>query len=114
MRRRRGLALALAFVSLFGEGCATHREIKPIRSVDCKPPTLEPTNGESQLRISQPVYEVCCPPEVDVGLSPLSIDLSQLKPEDFQSLTLQDAIQIALANSRVMRDVGAPYIAHDA
>jgi hypothetical protein len=106
MRRRRGLALALAFVSLFGEGCATHREIKPIRSVDCKPPSLEPTNGESQLRISQPVFEVCCPPEVDVGLSPLSIDLSQLKPEDFQSLTLQDAIQIALANSRVMRDVG--------
>jgi outer membrane protein TolC len=67
---------------------------------------LEPTSGESQLRISQPVFEVCCPPEVDVGLSPLSIDLSQLKPEDFQSLTLQDAIQIALANSRVMRDVG--------
>lgn len=106
MRRKQWVALSLALAHLLTPGCATHRESKPIRSVDCKPTSVEPTVGESQLRLSQPSYEVCCPPEVDVGLSPLSIDLSQLKPEDFQSLTLQDSIQLALANSRVMRDVG--------
>lgn len=106
MRRKRGIASALVFASLLIYGCATHRESKPIRSADCKPSSLEPTTGESQLRMSQPNFDVCCPPESDVGVSPLSMDLTQMKPEDFHSLRLQDAVQIALANSRVMRDVG--------
>lgn len=106
MRQMRWLVAALALYLSTILGCATHRESQPIRFSDCAPETREPTPDVAQLRMSEPAFELCSPPDAELGISPMAIDLSKMSPEDFFSLRLEDAIQMALANSRIMRDLG--------
>ncbi len=106
----RAFRLALTAASLATlAGCSIGNKNKFCAS-DCVPIDGPPTCGASQINSA----DVCSVPCVQSGIpetfSPLSIDESILTSENIRALTLEQCIQITLANSTIMRDLGGTVI----
>lgn len=98
---------ASLFVLLFN-GCLFHRNVA-FRPEDCQQSNLQAGCGPTQLRLSSPNEQICCL-EHEHGLaqafSPLELDITNLSPDQILQMTLEEAVQIALSNSKVIRDLG--------
>lgn len=103
---RRRVIASLVIVIL--NGCAFHRNVA-FRPEDCQQSNLQPSCGPSQLRLSQPSEYNCCLEsghEASVAYSPLDLDITNLSADQILPMTLEQAVQIALNNSKVIRDLG--------
>ncbi|MBU6174529.1 MAG: hypothetical protein KGQ60_12040, partial [Planctomycetes bacterium] len=86
-------------------GCAYRRSTR-FQAEDCSPPKLIPSYGVNQLEISDP-HPSCCPTSSSVEwVPPHEIAITQLTPDRIVGLSLQEAIQYALTNSPVLRELG--------
>ena len=97
-----------SFVIVFLNGCALHRNVD-FSPEDCQQSDMQPSCGPTQLRLSQSNEYNCCFEngiESAQTFSPLDIDVTNLSADQIQPMTLEEAVQIALGNSRVIRDLG--------
>ena len=111
MSKARAIILVLVLFCSAIAGCHWNAKRKPFRAdpntQNC--PSAEstiPSSGATQLIQSKPFLACNYSNSNQIGSSPLDIDLTSLTPTDTIELTLQQSIQIALENSRVMRDLG--------
>ncbi len=96
---------------LLASGCALRGDPFNFCNTDmCATLETRPSCGTTQLEFSEVCAVPCvesCPPE---QLSPLDLNESLLSAAHVRGLTLQECIQLALSNSKVMRDLGGTVI----
>jgi hypothetical protein len=63
------------------------------------------SESTSQLKRSD-ATDTCNTQNYSESANPYTVDLMNATPETFQQLTLQECIQIALSNTKIMRDLG--------
>jgi outer membrane protein TolC len=102
LRKRVVLVILISTTIL---GCAYRRNTR-FQAEDCSPPKLNESCGAKQLEISDP-HPSCCPISSSVEwVAPHEIAITQLTPDRIVGLSLQEAIQYALTNSAVLRELG--------
>ena len=99
------LVLSLAAISQLFLGCFPNRQVRHFTALPCQSSVADETFRWDQLHRSDPPVSVCSL-ESDTESSPFDIDLTSLTEESILSLSLEESIQLALANSRIMRDLG--------
>lgn len=97
-------ALSLSLVLPFVIGCFPNRTNHFVAN-DSRFAGSDVSCRFDQLQRSDPP-EPKCYGNVDPGCSPFDLDLTKLGPETTVQLTLEEAIQTALANSKILRDLG--------
>ena len=101
------LALVLALTS----GCCSTRECFDFRSSDvCHVPTDVSTCGPTQIRLAS--AQICndCDTGVPEAFSPYDLDESSLAAGNLMAMSLQDSVQLAISNSKIIRDLGGTII----
>lgn len=72
----------------------------------CFKPSMEPSCGPQQLKPSEPCIDDVCIDHWVESTSPLDLDESLVSNENTLGMSLQECIYNALANSRIIRDLG--------
>ena len=108
LRRWRRFALTIGLLALSSSGCILQDSQRYQRY--CPPPiSLEPSCGPAQLKPSEP--DLCCPPPgIGPSSSPLDLDESAISDERVRGMTLEECTSFALANSKIMRDLGGSVV----
>lgn len=110
MRRMRFTFLCLGMGWPILAGCCLERgKINFCQQACVRAPT-EPSCGATQLQMQTPNL---CSPCIDAAgesVSPLDINEQSLSPESTVPMSLDECIRQALANSRVMRDLGGTVV----
>jgi hypothetical protein len=102
-RKRQALAMASFVVSPWFAGCSPNRHSFTARSQPVA--YSDASSCFDQIQKSDaPEFERF--EGIDHGVSPLDLDLTKLTADNTLEISLEQAIQIALANSKVMRDLG--------
>lgn len=97
-----GLVLGCASVS----GCAwTANQICPKEDF-CFKPTTDPSPCPPQLTPTEPCIDDVCLEHWQEDVSPLDLDEKAITGANSRDMHLQECIYFALANSKVMRDLG--------
>ena len=95
-----------AVVSFAFSGC----QFSSLKTNSFKPAASSAANASmTQIHRADPVPTSNMPYYVE-NCSPLDFDESNLTPDRFQSMTLQESISQALGSSRIMRDLGVTVI----
>lgn len=102
-RKRQALAIALFVISPWFAGCFPNRYSFTARS---QPVAYADANSCFDQIQKSDTPESKCFEGIDYGVSPLDLDLTKLTSDNTLEMSLEQAIKIALANSRVMRDLG--------
>ncbi len=97
--------MALALASPFFAGCFPNRSYNRFSAFPGQASTADETYRCSQLHRSDPPVSACSF-EGDIGSSPFDIDLTTLTQETTVNLSLEEAVRLALANSKILRDLG--------
>lgn len=107
-RARRRLALASILASAWFSGCFPNRQSLKVKSLYASsgPAALGELDSDLNQINRNPTPASPCLNDTDYGVSPLDLDLTKLTAETKIDMSLEQAIQIALSNSRVMRDLG--------
>lgn len=101
---KRLLALLLT-IQMIG-GCRWHAQKVDFREA-CSPEVpLHPSCGPQEITPRNAAIECCVPTPMMESVSPLDIDEQSLSPENTLQLTVDECIQHALENSKVVRDLG--------
>jgi outer membrane protein TolC len=98
------LSLALALTSL--SGCIWTSGKKGRDQSFCFKTSVSPSPCPPQLTPSEPCIDDVCLEHWDESVSPLELDEKNVSEANTTSLRLDECIRIALANSKVMRDLG--------
>ncbi len=101
-------AFACALIALPSVlGCfpnrAHHQFVAQRAPADCI--AGDATHRWDQLQRSDPP-EPRCASDVDYSASPMDLDLTKIRDEDTIQLTLEEAVRVALSNSKILRDLG--------
>ncbi len=98
----------VALAAVVCSGCHARRSGTP--DLACNPDDLIPnTGGATYLTLdTDPCVEEACCENVDTSLSPL--DITDYANIQYRDMTLQEAIALALQNSKVFRDLGGTII----
>jgi len=97
-----GLALGCATIS----GCAwTANRISPKEDF-CFKPSTTPSACPPQLMPTEPCIDDVCIEHWQENVSPMEMDEKTISTANSREMQLQDCIYFALANSKVMRDLG--------
>lgn len=108
---RQAIGALLLFALLLASGCALRGDPFSFCNNDmCATLETRPSCGPTQLEFSEVCKLPCvesCPPE---QLSPLDLNESMLNSSHVRGMSLQECIQLALSNSKVMRDLGGTVI----
>lgn len=99
------MLFAFSMASLLYSGCFPNRSFRPFPAATRQASSADETHRWDQLHRSDPPISACSPTS-DTGSSPLDLDLSQVTQETTLNLTLQEAVRLALSNSKIMRDLG--------
>ncbi len=97
--------MALALATPFLAGCFPNRSYNRFSAFPGQTSAADETYRCSQLNRSDPPVSACSL-EVDIGSSPFDIDLTTLTQETTVNLSLEEAVRLALANSKILRDLG--------
>lgn len=101
---KRFIALLLALQTV--AGCGWHSQKVNFHDA-CSPDVpLHPTCGPEEIRPANPGLDCCIDGPIIEATSPLDINESSLLPENTMSMSVDECIQYALENSRVVRDLG--------
>ncbi len=96
---------------LLASGCALNSEsFNFCKDNKCMPLGTQPTPGAAQLQFSEVCAVPCSEPSMAEPASPLDLNESTLSSGNVLPMSLQECIQLALANSKVMRDLGGTVI----
>jgi Outer membrane efflux protein len=104
-KRRAGLVIALTFVATVLSGCFPNRQTRQFSALPMQSSAANESHRSDQLRRGDPPISPCSPVST-VGSSPFDVNLTSLTAETTISLKLEEAIQLALANSKILRDLG--------
>ena len=104
-KRRACMLIALSFASPILSGCFPNRQSRHFSALPCPTIGTDETHRWDQLHRSDPPVSAGSP-ESDTGSSPFDIDLTTLTSETTLNLSLEEAIQFGLANSKILRDLG--------
>jgi len=104
-KRKAGLVAVLTIASPFLSGCFPNRQTRHFKALPFQASAADETNRSNQLRRGDPPVSACSAVS-DAGSSPFDIDLVFLTKETTLSLTLEEAVRLALANSKILRDLG--------
>lgn len=99
------MLVALSFASPFLLGCFPNHRASPFSALPSFSNATDETNRWDQLHRSDPPVSVCSA-ESDTSSSPFDIDITTLTSETTLNLSLEEAIQLALSNSKILRDLG--------
>lgn len=106
MRYSRRFILGLVLGCTTFNGCSwTANQICPKEDF-CFKPSMDPSCGPQQLKPSEPCIEDVCIDHWVEPTSPLDLDESMLTNENAMEMSLQNCIYAALANSKIIRDLG--------
>jgi len=83
--------------------------LKSTRFVPAAPPTAHSAGAMTQLTPSDAILSPSIPFYLE-NSSPIDLDESNLSPDRFRSMTLQECMVQALGSSRIMRDLGVSII----
>lgn len=96
---------------LLASGCALNsNRFNFCKDDTCIPLGTQPTAGPAQLQISEACAVPCAGPSIAEYVSPLDLDESSLSSSNVLPMTLQECIQLALSNSKIMRDLGGTVV----
>ncbi len=104
-KRKARMLFAFSMASLLYSGCFPNRSFRPFPAATRHASSADETYRWDQLHRSDPPITACSPTS-DTGSSPLDLDLSHVTQETTLNLTLQEAVRLALSNSKIMRDLG--------
>ncbi len=104
-KQKAGTLIALAFAGTFLPGCLPNRQVRNFSALPCQTSSANETYRWDQLHRSDPPVSPCSPMH-GTGSSPFDIDLTKLSQETTLNLSLEEAVRLALANSKIMRDLG--------
>lgn len=102
--RRRGWIIASGLM-LFVAGCCFRGDKCLPCADDCYDIPTMPATCQSLLDIEDPVDD-CCPNEWREVGNPLQITEESIQDGNLRQLTLEDAVRMALQNTKLMRDLG--------
>jgi hypothetical protein len=96
---------------LLANGCALSGDrFDFCKSNSCMPLETQPTLGPAQLQFSEVCSVPCAEPTIAEQVSPLDLDERTLSSANVLPMSLQECIQLALSNSKIMRDLGGTVI----
>lgn len=96
---------------LLANGCALSGDrFDFCKSNSCMPLETQPTLGPAQLQFSEVCSVPCAEPTIAEQVSPLDLDERTLSSANVLPMSLQECIQMALSNSKIMRDLGGTVI----
>ena len=104
-KQKAGTLIALALAGTFLPGCLPNRQVRHLSALPCQTSSADETYRWDQLHRSDPPVSTCSPLH-GTGSSPFDIDLTKLSKETTLNLSLEEAVRLALANSKIMRDLG--------
>ena len=104
-KRSTGALIAFVIASPYFLGCFPNRTSKHFTAITSHHAGADETYRWEQFHRSDPPVSPCSPLS-DIGSSPFDIDLTTLTKETTLSISLEEAVRIALANSKIMRDLG--------
>ncbi|MDA7978332.1 MAG: TolC family protein [Pirellulales bacterium] len=90
----------MALASLLASGCAQHQPRTNFQNADIS------FYKEMATQVEVPDVDTLTLDEVTFSVHPFTLkEFEQLKPEDFREISLEEAVQTALANSKVVRQL---------
>ena len=96
---------------LLANGCALSGDrFDFCKDNSCLPLETQPTLGPAQLQFSEVCSVPCAEPTIAEQVSPLDLDERTLSSANVLPMSLQECIQLALSNSKIMRDLGGTVI----
>ncbi|MEZ6151488.1 MAG: TolC family protein [Pirellulaceae bacterium] len=96
---------------LLASGCALNGDrFDFCKDNSCMKLVTQPTPGPAQLQFSEVCSVPCIGPTVAEQASPLDLNERTLSSENVLPMTLQECIQLALSNSKIMRDLGGTVV----
>jgi len=104
-KRKACMLVALLFASPFLLGCFPNRRVGHFSALPSLTNVTDETHRWEQIQRSDPPISACSA-ESDTGSSPFDIDITTLTSETTLNLSLEEAIQLALSNSKILRDLG--------
>ncbi len=99
------LVIALTVAAPFLTGCFPNRQARHFSALPTQNSAANESHRSDQLRRGDPPISSCSPVS-EVGSSPFDVNLTSLSAETTIHLKLEEAIQLALANSKILRDLG--------
>lgn len=102
---RVGLMIALAAAPSYFSGCFPNRQTRHFSAHAIHSSAADETYRGDQLHRSDPPISACRPMS-GTGCSPFDINLNSLTSETTLNLSLEEAVRVALANSKIFRDLG--------
>ncbi len=102
---RVGLMIALAAAPSYFSGCFPNRQTRHFSAYAIHSSAADESYRGEQLHRSDPPGSVCSPMS-GTGCSPFDINLTSLTSETTLNLSLEEAVRVALANSKILRDLG--------
>lgn len=102
------MTLAIGILAIVG-GCSLGN-LFDRNSPVCSHTSELPSACLTQIKIAEPTLDQHCLAEPPKDLSPLAIDESSITDENTLPLSLSECIELALANSPVLRDLGGTVI----
>ena len=105
-KRKACMLVALSFATPFLSGCFPNRRVSHFSALVASRTTVtDDAQCWEQIHRSDPP-DSACSTDTDTGSSPFDIDITRLTSETTLNLSLEEAIQLALSNSKILRDLG--------
>ncbi len=96
---------------LLASGCALNGDrFDFCKDNSCMKLPTQPTPGPAQLQFSEVCAVPCAEPMIAELASPLDLNEQTLSSNNALPMTLQECIQLALSNSKIMRDLGGTVV----
>jgi outer membrane protein TolC len=107
---RYAVVYLLLFGLLLASGCALRGDPFTFCNDKCLKLETQPSCGPTQIQFNDVCSVPCITPGMAEPTSPLDLDERSLTSDRILQMSLQECIQLALSNSKVMRDLGGTVV----